>query len=101
MVYVTLYINNGRSEKFRARLVHVFWPNQAHGVQHPRVWLPAATLEPGCRDAFPPPPPASPETLESSVSPEPGSRAASAGDGGREIWLGACRREKRRRTRES
>jgi hypothetical protein len=39
----------------RVCLVHVYGPNQAHGVQQPRVWLPASTLEPGSRAATPPP----------------------------------------------
>jgi hypothetical protein len=34
-------------------LFHVYGPNQAHGVQQPRVWLPASTLEPGSRAAAP------------------------------------------------
>jgi hypothetical protein len=45
-----------KSEMPRVRvcLVHVYGPNQAHGVQQPRVWLPASTLEPGSRAAIPP-----------------------------------------------
>jgi hypothetical protein len=70
-------------------------------VQARPVWLPAATLESGPGHAPPLPPPASPGTPDSSVSLELGSRGASAGGGGRNFWLRACRRQKRRRAWES
>ena len=43
-------------------MVRCIWPNQAHGVQHLHVWLPAPRPGPGPPHAFLPPPPASGET---------------------------------------
>jgi hypothetical protein len=58
--------------------------------------------EPGPQAAFAsPPPPASAETVDSSVSPKPCSGAASAGEGRRNFGLNACRGEMRRCARET
>jgi hypothetical protein len=59
------------------RLVGCIWPNQAHGVQQSMVWLHVLVPELGPSHAFCPMLLASPDTLESFVSPEPGSRCAS------------------------
>jgi len=68
-----------------ACLVLCIWPNQTLGVQQSCDWLPVLRPKPGPRHVFLPPPPASRETPVDSVSWEPGSRGARAGDGGQKM----------------